>query len=478
MFNISFGKFAKRRNSTLRPGESVFTETLDVTLKDGCSDRAPVFLLRYNPGAFDYNYCKWGTWYYFVEDITYERNNLVRVSCTLDVLATFKSQILQTSAYVAYSSISGGQWLPDRRIPVKSDCIVTRSATAAPFWHSGGYYILSVIGATGAVTYYIGLGGLKTLIANISTANTTLLQAVEALDFSTVETGLKSLASGLVQTGLAGNGYESAPGCIRSCHWIPFAIGEGSIEGTQEIYLGSYATGVTASIISARPVTGSVSVSIPWHYSDWRRAYCEDIYLYLPLVGMVHLSSDSLTQASSVTVKYSYTLTDGVIAYEVVAGSEIIGTYGGSCQSSYPIGVNQKASAGDVAQSLIGGVGNTVTGALSGGSPLLSAITGTVTTAFNTVDTALTTHPSCIGGIGGGAGSGISHEIVCYTVAHSTACEPSEMAAVMGVPTMRPASLAACTGYTECINAHAAVAASGDILNAIDAFLNSGFYIE
>ena len=475
--NIYFGRFAKRKNSTLQPAESVFTETLPVVLKDGTSDRSPVFLLNYPNAEFDYNYCRWGSWYYFVDDITYQRNNLVQVSCTMDVLATFKSEILRTRAFVAYSSVSGGAWLPDRRIPVKADCTVQRATATPDFWRNDGSYILSVIGQNGAVTYLVSVGNLKALINNISTANTTLLQAVEALDFTTVENGLKSLASGLVQTGLAGNGYENAPSCIRSCHWVPFNS-QGAINGSQEIYLGSYATGVTASTVGARPVTGSVSVSIPWQYSDWRRAYCEDLYLYLPLVGIVHLSSDSLTQASSITVNYSFTVTDGVIAYEVVSGGEIVGTFGGSCQSSYPIGVNQKASMGDVAQSLIGGIGNTVTGALTGGSPILSAVTGAVTTAYDVANTSLTTHPSCIGGIGGGAGSGISHTIVCYSVAHSTSCEPSEMSSVMGVPTMKPLTLTNCTGYTECINAHAAITASGDIINAIDSFLNSGFFIE
>ena len=477
MIDISFGRVAKKKNSTLRPADSAFTETISVTLKDGVSDRNPVFVLQYEPYSFNYNYLKWGSWYYFVDDVTYLRNDLIQVSCSLDVLATFKSDILSTRAFVAYSSVSGGAWLPDRRIPVKADCTVSTSSTSAPYWREGGSYILSTIGQTGAVTYLVSVGNLKALINNISTANTTLLQAVEALDFTTVENGIKSLASGLVQTGLAGNGYENAPGCVRSCHWVPFDC-QGAINGYQEIYLGSYATGVTASTVGAQPITGSVSVSIPWQYSDWRRAYCEDLYLYLPLVGIVHLSSDSLTQASSVTVNYSYTVTDGVIAYEVRSGGEIVGTFGGSCQSSYPIGINQKASAGDVAQSLIGGVGNTVTGALTGGSPLLSAVTGAVTTAYDVANTALSTHPSCIGGIGGGAGSGINHSVVCYSVAHSTSCDPSDMAAVMGVPTMQPLTLTSCTGYTECINAHAAVHASGDIINAIDVYLNSGFFIE
>ena len=477
-FNIYFGRFAKRKNSTLRPADSVFTAEIAVTLKDGTSDRSPVFLLNYPNTEFNFNYCKWGTWYYFVDNIVYMRNNLIQVSCSMDVLATFKSQILNTTAFVSYSSVSGGQWLADKRIPVKADCTVSTASAAAPFWQSGGYYILSTIGSNGAVTYYLGLGGLKSLVRNISTENTTLLQAVQALDFTTPEKAIESLTTGLVQTGLAGNGYENAPACIRSCHWIPFAIGEGSIEGTQEIYLGSYATGVTASIVSARPITGSVAVSIPWQYSDWRRAYCEDLYLYLPLVGMVQLSADSLTQASSVTVDYSYTLTDGVICYMVKAGGEIIGTYGGNCQSSYPIGVNQRTSLGEIAQTFFGGAAKSVASALSPSGGLFNAITGAVSTGYNTIDKALSTHPSCVGGIGGGAGAGIAHNIVCYSVAHSTACETSEMASVMGVPTMKPVTLSNCTGYCECINAHAAITASGDIINAIDSFINSGFFIE
>ena len=99
-------------------------------------------------------------------------------------------------------------------------------------------------------------------------------------------------------------------------------------------------------------------------------------------------------------------------------------------------------------------------------------------TGIKTAEVALSHHPSCVGGVGGGAGSGLPRDVVCYSVAHSTALEPSELAAVLGVPTQKVISLSSCTGYCECINAHCAIPASSDAINAVDMFLNSGFYIE
>jgi hypothetical protein len=89
-----------------------------------------------------------------------------------------------------------------------------------------------------------------------------------------------------------------------------------------------------------------------------------------------------------------------------------------------------------------------------------------------------TTHNSCIGGIGGGAGVGLSLDLKCFTVAHPTVIEPSQMVKTMGLPTMKPMALSSLTGYCQCANAHVSAAVDAPILNKIDAYLNSGFYIE
>ena len=68
--------------------------------------------------------------------------------------------------------------------------------------------------------------------------------------------------------------------------------------------------------------------------------------------------------------------------------------------------------------------------------------------------------------------------MTCYTVAHDTVISPSEMASTMGVPTMKPLQLSSCSGFCQCANAHVELPAPLPEINAVDAWLNSGFYIE
>lgn len=473
---IRLGTVSKKRNSTYVPTAEQLPLELSVALKDGCSDYNPVFLLRLEANVFPYNYVQWDTWYYWIDDVVRMANQLFEVHCTQDVLATYKANILATTAFVAYSSVSGGTWLPDKRIPVKSDCVVSRATANLGIWRQDGTYILTVIGKTGACSYSVSLADLQRLISSVQDDMDDVYDTVIDI-ISNPPSGLTPEALATLQTSLMGNDFANAPSCIRSCIWIPFEP-----EGTyfqEYISLGNFETKVSGIVVNGHPRTGSVSVSIPWHYSDWRRAYCEDIYLYLPFVGMVGLSSDSLTSASSITIYYSYTVTDGQISYQVVSNGEIIGAYGGSCCAQYPIGINQRASSNEVFNTLLAGAGKTVSDLSHSAIPSVgTGIADAVITAIQTEQVMLSHHPSCVGGVGGGNGAGLPRDIVCYTVAHSTACEPAEMAAVMGVPTQKPISLASCTGYCQCVNAHVAAPASSDAINALDLFINSGFYIE
>lgn len=492
-FEVKFFKFAKRENSTARPDLSGGL-TVNCVLKDDCSLNNPDLLIEFthatqggpDPNAWpDYNYCyvvPWGK-YFFVSDWTNE-GVLWRARCAIDALASYKDEILASTQFVSYSSVSGGAWLPDTRIPVMRDCVVGSASAALPIFISTGIYILSCIGKVGSCLYALGLSNLKALISSISGSTDSFANEAETRASQFLQGGAAPLsaedmlgfATLATQNDLLGNAYGNAPNCLRSCIYVPFSSSPFAAGGGEPIWLGNYNTNVTGVPVNATPATGSVSVSIPWHYSDWRRGYCEQVYLYLPLVGMVSVSSDNLTHADAITVNYSYTCTDGVVAYQIVSGGEIVGSYGGSCAINYPLGVNQQASAGQVMQSVIQGISQTVSAGITGN--VVGAVTGAVGGAYSAISTALTSHPSSVGGIGGGAGSGLSRDVTCYTVAHSTVVSPAEMTATMGRPTMRPVQLSNCSGYCQCANAHVSAVASLEELSMITGLLNSGFYIE
>lgn len=487
---IYCGKIAKKKNSTYRPTTAELATSFDVLLKSPTSLHTPTFTI--SAASFDFNYIKWGDRYYFVSDVVSRNNNLWEVSAVCDVLATFKTDITASTQFVCYSSHNSNTWLPDTRIPLLKATKTARStASASDIFNTTGFYVLSVNGKDGCVMFAVDKGQLDTLLANINNWQSGVITDITGdsmglgYDFSTVENALESVGKMSIQTGVIGNAYANAPQCIRSCIWVPFFASPFVTTGAQ-MYLGNFDTGLHPFTVKAEPVVVNKSVSIPWHYSDWRRGICEDVYLYLPLAGMMKLSGDSLTNVSSLSIKCSATASDGVIAYEVSAGGNVIGTYGGQCSANYPVGINQQASAGEILQSIIAGGEKMVNAAINSSiSPVSMAAAGAgvaiegVAAAYDTVNVANTTHPTVIGGVGGGAGSGLSLDIQCYTVCHETVMTPSDMQATMGLPTMLPYPLATLTGYCQCANAHvAANGAESQELDEIDMYLNSGFYIE
>lgn len=480
---IYAGKVSKRRNSTLQPSLSA---SFDVLLKTPTSLHAPTFTI--NASAFDYNYLRWDDRYYFVTDIVARNNNLWDVSAVIDVLATYKADILASTQYVSYSSEQGNAWLADTRIPVLRSTLASKNTTPTGVLSRIGCYVLSVVGRSSAATYvFQDDSTIKGIIDEIDTWESQGITAIESMiDDTDTDTLLASIAKVLTNTGFVGNAYSNAPSCIRSCVWLPFDYARAPITGQDNpIYLGNFPTNKNGQRISSRPLFDSVSITIPWHFSDWRRGYCEDVYLYLPLVGMVSISADSITNVSSLTIDWSVTYTDGCISYEVKAGNEIIGTYGGNCCANYPIGINQQASAGEIAQAFIGGLEKTISaGVNSSISPVSAgmAVAGMAAEAtigaYNVQNVASSSHPSCVGGIGGGAGVGLDLNIACYTVAHNTIVDPADMIGTMGRPTMKPLQLSTLTGFCQCANAHVSAAAEAQELDALDSYLNSGFYIE
>ncbi len=480
MSTVSFGTFSKRRNSTKQPAS--LSDQRTVKLKETTSVDHPTFILTGD--QFDYNYAQWGSRYYFIEDIRSAHNGLTEVDCVLDVLATYKTEILASTQFVSYSSVSGGTWLADTRIPVLKSTTATKNTAPTGILSNIGCYILAAVGKDRCNTFMLyNEGALGDLMSSIQRWDDQDVDDImDYLDFTTVEDALESLGNVMSRTSLMGNAYQNAPSCIRSCIWVPFDYALAPSSGDEEIWLGMFPTGVRGYLISGKPVTGSVTVTIPWHFSDWRRGYCEQLYLYLPLVGLVNLSADSLTQVSSITVNWSVTYSDGTIAYEVKAGNEIIGAYGAQCSSNYPIGVAQQASAGQVVNTAISGAERTVAEAVDSGLNVaglaLEGVAGMAKTAWDVANVAMSANPTCIGGIGGGAGSGLDLTIACYSVAHDTVVNPADMKNTMGVPTQKPILLSTCSGFCQCVNAHVDAPAMAGELDAIDSMLNTGFYIE
>lgn len=471
---IYAGNVSKKKNSTLQPSLSA---SFDVLLKTPTSLHTPTFTIY--AGDFDYNYLQWGNRYYFVTNIVSTNNNIWEVSAKLDVMATYKADILNTTAYVLYDSVSNTE-LIDNRFPMKTTKAVSASSAACPLTPDGGCYILSLTGAHGSTgVYKCTQSALSALLDDISTIYDNLFDYETSHPAPNPPTGSLDVAEWFeywtewVQWLWAGVKYPitqlfgsgNLPENIRECRYIPFNVG--TTYGANKIYLGTFETSQSLGKLNTDTVVRSTSISIPWQTSDWRRRspYTE-IYLYIPYIGLVKLSSENLVGQNSISVSYAISVRDGSMICTVTSGSETLGQYSGNVGASVPIGFSN-INVPRAAQSVISGVANVA--AKNYGGVGLAAI--------NFGDS-VTPNYTCIGGLDGVAGIATPQNITCYTVFHDTIAAPNDGIATIGAPSMKVKSLGGLSGYCQCLDAHVAAAAESQELDEIDNYLNSGFYIE
>lgn len=473
---IYAGKVSKRRNSTLQPSLSA---SFDVLLKSPTSLHSPTFTIK--SSAFDYNYLKWDERYYFVTDVVAQNNNLWDVSAVIDVLATYKSEILATTAYVLYDSIANAE-LIDNRLPMKTTKSVSASTATCPLVPDSGCYILSLTGSNGTTgVYKVDSGQLSDLIDDISYIMDDIFSVynnppAQPTYTNDIAENIKIAANYFVDdlkwrldclrkpiTQLFGSG--NIPQNIRECRFIPFDVG--TTAGSNTIYLGTFETQQSLSKLVTDTIVRSATVSIPWQASDFRRrSPFTEIYLYLPYIGMTRLSAENLIGQTSLKVDYALSVRDGSIICTVSSGSEIIGQYSGNVGISVPVGISN-LNAAKVAQSILTGVGALATKNIG--------VIGM--SALNFADS-VTPNYSCIGGLDGLAGIATNQNITCYTVFHDTIAAPNQNLAIIGAPSMCSKSLGTLTGFCQCLDAHVSAPAEAQELEEIDNYLNSGFYIE
>lgn len=98
--NATIGVIDKKINST----KSTFSGTAhQVVLKDPVNRENPVLLVTGAPSS-KANYMSWNGWYYWVDNIESETNNMYRVYAHVDPLATWKSDIKATNSFVKFCS--------------------------------------------------------------------------------------------------------------------------------------------------------------------------------------------------------------------------------------------------------------------------------------------------------------------------------------------------------------------------------------
>lgn len=475
-FDIKAWTFSKRKNSTLQPPAADAVE-ISVVLKEETSYNHPVFLLRYD-GDFPYNYFAWGSWYYFLVDVRSVRNNLYEVECVLDPLATYKAEILASSAFVLYSGNLGNANIVDPRLSIRAepthsvnrfliDEISNDTLTA----------IVSVVGVNGCASYALSVSQAAQLLRSISVwtdnnipepspiSGSNLDEVVDSIMEigTTITTGLRQLV-----------GTGSAPNAIRSAMIVPIA--SGLISGTSEtIYLGMYDSGITGKRITGRIIGNIIHVGIPWQATGWERNEpYHHLYLYLPYVGLIHLPTSDLLNVGSLTISYQIDAVAGTLDYTVYAGAAsgvgiAIGHYAANIGSPMAIGASNFTPL-QAASILSAGAAGAAGIMAAGGA--LGAVAAGAASIMGILNNAAPL-PSSVGSNGGL--SGIEFAGYCQT---SYRAASAAVAPVIGSPTMAAVQLGTVSGYCQTRAASVAVSAPDGIRQEINSLLDSGVFIE
>lgn len=451
-----FYKFSKRKNSTAVPNGQGYERNL--TLKNGSSIITPTFLVAGE--SFNYNYCSFNGRYYWITDITSVRNELWEVQCRVDVLASWKNEILNSKAFVKYSSSDTNQNIKDGRNVVTNNVERTASYLNMQMFDVKGSYILATLSGPASeainnsfsVLYGMEAGSLGALAQEFNSPDA--LTAIRQYFDNPTET-------------------------IVFCRWLPRNLIGGPTR-IIPIKFGDYESSVTGTLIEENYETEIGDITIPWQKSDFRNyePYSSAI-LYLPGVGNVSIPLSSLAGLDVLSIQCVMDYVTNQIHYQVAdgTGANIIGTYSGSVGVDIPISAIQSGNVGGILAGIggiAGGIGAVATGGMSLGAA--AAIGGGLYAAgVSSLSQNIRATGSFSGGYNVKAGGTTIHLEIFR---NQSVQEPSEYVDTIGNPCMKTRNISGLSGYCQTEDFQV----SGNMLDTekseINNLMNGGVYIE
>lgn len=301
---VNFYRFTKKENSTARPSGSG-TE-LDCVLKDSSSIFFPVIKLNLGAAsAPSFNYCiipNFNRWYY-ITNWEWDRG-LWYASLQVDVLATYKPEIGNSSLYALRASNSWDGRIVDNLYPTKSECTFTNITIQQPFnamTPALGFFVIgiaSIEGDFGSICYY---AMKKSEMANFIS---TMLS--DTFFTNTVGINLADASAGLQKSLIDPLQY------IKSCIYIPLDITDFPSSFTAVSSIKIFAWDVP---IHCRKVSNSIpyaffyqNVPIPKHPQRASRGAFTDLSPYsnyqliLPPFGNFEIDSTALSGSTAITI--------------------------------------------------------------------------------------------------------------------------------------------------------------------------------
>lgn len=474
---VVFYNFSKRANSTKRP---ISGTKINVVLKETTSLRNPALRLNIsqeNVSAYtSFNYCVFMGKYYYVSEWT----NITKLEweciLDLDILATYKTQIQSTNAFVKYSASEYNADIPDTRMSITNWKSSVMKDKPISYSLSKPSYVITVLGNNGtqqqnelSATYFLSSDNVATLANNLYSA-----------DFMM---GLRTDFNGGITDGIVGIIYY--PFDISN-YTLSIGAPKGKINiGTQEVVVGLGAQ----QIHGAPTITNSTEYdTVIFDIDDYKNANSLDgstfkkYTLYVPFCGLTELDANLIYDRSYIICQQRIELTTGalsVVIYssygrEITDASILITTVSGTCGVQIPFGESQMSSS-----KLLGGAISTIGGAVASALTAnpIGAVGGVIGGALSITNGIYQTTSN--GAFGSLASLGVEKNNYRLTILQAQTTDGyGANRQSNGMPLFAVRKLSTLSGYIQTEGASVAISAPQDIIEEVNNALNGGIYLE
>lgn len=221
MPSIKVGYMDKKINST----KTTFTgTTLSCKLKEKTDMYKPCFIVQGLTKANFYNYCEFEGRYYWVDSISYDTADIQSVYCTLDALATFKTDIKAATGFCNFG--------PEAKAPAKKNIIDARfNPDILPYvtndnitafdnlFSSSGCVVMKIISFPADGDYSMKDAGVCTVVGTQSQ-----FTALLRLYCKAIGEGIADIPDTLGKIIAKAAGCGNALDSIKSAIWLPFDV--------------------------------------------------------------------------------------------------------------------------------------------------------------------------------------------------------------------------------------------------------------
>ena len=444
MTEIILYHFSKRKNSTKRPTEQ--GTTVPCLLKSATTFQNPTFILQKPMNdMLQFNYAKWADHYYFIDSTTSINAGQTEISCTEDVLATYKNEIGNYTCFIERSSNQTTLANDTMYIPTTDWVLSTRNVSHKEKIMTSTYsqqYIIRVVSRTGVSSYYINGDQLNNL-----------------LDYMYTESNFADVITDAI-TKLMFDPFKY----IVDLKWIPFVESAFKNNNNEVIQLGFWDSGVMAKRIDENTVVNfsySFSFDNPLYAITDFRYYnpsFSNYFIKLPFIGVVALNPYKIDD--SVNAVYQFDATSGLCNVFLQSKKVVFASY--QFQLSVPVQIGYATT--NIAQlttstvSLVGaGLQGNIAQGISSGIEAGRSITAPEVSMLGTI---------------GNISNILNNQILEFNSYACTSIDPDGASEGYADGTVR--YISGLSGYIKCRNASIEISGFTGDQEAVNNYVNSG----